>query len=64
MFLFIRFKYILGVARKNDWIRLNVDGLGVVVGVSFDGAICTVGELTATVANDALSIDLFRWIVA
>jgi hypothetical protein len=30
------------------------------LGVSFDGAICAVDELTATVANDALSIDLFR----
>jgi hypothetical protein len=39
---------------------LNVDGLGVILAVSFDGAICAVGELTATVANDALSIDLFR----
>jgi len=39
---------------------LNVDGLGVVLTVSFDGAICTGDELTATVSNDALSIDLFR----
>jgi hypothetical protein len=41
-------------------MRLNVDGLGVVLTISFDGAICTVGDFTATVANDARSIDLFR----
>jgi hypothetical protein len=39
---------------------LNVDGLGVVLSVSFDGAMCAVVELTATVANDALSSDVSR----
>ena len=56
----------VGLGRNNDWIRLNVDGLGVVVTVSSEAAICVVlfVELIATVAKDARSSDESRSMVA
>ena len=56
----------VGLGRKSDWIRLNVDGLGVVATVSSEAAICVVlfVELIATVANDARSRDVSRPMVS
>ena len=60
-FINIRYQNVLGLGLNKDWIRLNVDCLGVVL---IDEVICVAIELLLTVVNDVLSNDISRSIVA